>query len=158
MLAFQRRLLDRGWALLPLRMIVGFGLAAHGVAKLNRGPEHFATVLATLGVPAPSVMAWVTSLAELIGGSSIMAGLLVIPWSLPMAIVMLTAMLRVHLPYGFSSIKLQAVTSTGAEFGRPGYELNVLYLAGLLTLVLGGSGVASLDRWIAMRRQDRKET
>jgi hypothetical protein len=28
----------------------------------------------------------------------------------------------VHLPYGFSSIKLQAVTAAGAQFGPPGFE------------------------------------
>jgi putative oxidoreductase len=29
----------------------------------------------------------------------------------------------VHLPYGFSSIKLIAVGATGAQFGPPGYEM-----------------------------------
>ena len=30
------------WALVPLRLVVGFGFAAHGYAKLARGPESFA--------------------------------------------------------------------------------------------------------------------
>lgn len=54
-------------------------------------------------------------------------------------------MFAVHLPNGFSSIKLRAISAAGAEFGAPGYELNLLYLAGLLTLCLGGSGPASID-------------
>jgi hypothetical protein len=37
----------------------------------------------------------------------------------------------VHLPYGFSSIKLQTVTQAGAQFGQPGYETALLYLAAL---------------------------
>jgi putative oxidoreductase len=49
-------------------------------------------------------------------------------------------MFTVHLPYGFSSIKLQAVTASGAQFGPPGYEVDLLYLACLAALVLGGSG------------------
>jgi putative oxidoreductase len=38
-------------------------------------------------------------------------------------------MFTVHLPYGFSSIELNAVTSAGTQFGPPGYEVNLLYLA-----------------------------
>ena len=33
---------DGGWALLPLRLLVGYGFAAHGYAKLARGPAAFA--------------------------------------------------------------------------------------------------------------------
>ena len=43
--------------------MIGFGFAAHGYAKLNRGPENFAIILRSLGVPQPHVMAWVTDLA-----------------------------------------------------------------------------------------------
>src|SRR5512138_1966859 len=48
--------------LLPLRLMVGFGFAAHGYAKLSRGPENFATILAAIGVPQPHLAAWLTSL------------------------------------------------------------------------------------------------
>ena len=43
---------EKGWALLPLRLMVGFGFAAHGYAKLNRGPENFAIILTAIGVPS----------------------------------------------------------------------------------------------------------
>ena len=33
-----------GCALLPLRIVVGFGFVAHGYAKLGRGPAGFAPV------------------------------------------------------------------------------------------------------------------
>jgi putative oxidoreductase len=49
------------------------------------------------------------------------------------------------LPYGFSSIKLMAVTAAGAQFGPVGYECNLLYLACLAALVLGGSGPLAID-------------
>lgn len=39
-----------GWALLPLRLLVGYGFAAHGYAKLVRGPAAFADILAAIGV------------------------------------------------------------------------------------------------------------
>jgi len=127
-------------ALLPLRLMIGFGFAAHGYAKLSRGPENFASVLAALHVPAPYLSAWATTILELLGGIALMAGQFVVPLSLPLAVVMLTAMLTVHLPYGFSSIKLRAVTAAGAEFGPPGYELNLLYIAGLAALALHEAG------------------
>jgi len=59
----------------------------------------------------------------------------------------------VHLPYGFSSIKLMAVTAAGAQFGPPGYECDLLYLAGLAALVIGGAGPWSVDHLIRQRRQ-----
>jgi putative oxidoreductase len=152
MLTFQKRVSERGWALLPVRLMIGFGFAAHGYAKLARGPESFAVILGAMGLPAPGFMAWATALLELLGGMSLMAGAFVVPLGVPLATVMLTAMFSVHLPYGFSSIKLKAVTGAGAQFGPPGYEVNLLYLAGLLTLVLGGSGALSVDSWWKARR------
>ena len=76
----------------------------------------------------------------------------VVPLSLPLALVMLTAMLSVHLPYGFSSVRLKAVTGAGAEFGPVGYEINLLYMVGLLALVLSGPGRLSVDLWLRQRR------
>jgi putative oxidoreductase len=73
--------------------------------------------------------------------------------SLPMAAVLLVAMFTVHLPYGFSSIKLQAVTAAGAQFGPPGYEVDLLYLACLAALVLGGPGPLAIDGLIRKRRK-----
>ena len=139
------------WALLPLRLMIGFGFAAHGLAKLGRGPEKFAVILGAMGIPAPHLMAWVTSLLELLGGLGLMAGLGVVPLTLPLAVVMLTAMFGVHLRYGFSSIRLEAFTAEGSKFGPVGYELNLLYLAGLLALAIGGGGPASLDGWLRRR-------
>ena len=133
--------------------MIGFGFAAHGYAKLSRGPENFAAILTTIGAPLPHLTAWVTSLLEFIGGVSVMAGAFVLPLSLPLAIVMLTAMFTVHFQYGFSSVVLKKVTASGAEFGPIGYELSLLYIAGLLTLALGGSGKLSPDRCLSMRRQ-----
>jgi len=59
--------------------------------------------------------------------------------------VLLVAMFTVHLPYGFSSIKLLAVTPAGAQFGPPGFETDLLYLACLAALVLSGAGPLSID-------------
>ena len=65
--------------------------------------------------------------------------------SLPMAALLVVAMFTVRLPYGFSSIKLMSVSAAGARFGPPGYEADLLYLACLVALVLGGSGPVAID-------------
>jgi putative oxidoreductase len=132
------------WAPIPLRLIVGYGFMEHGYAKLARGPEVFAGILAALGVPGPHFMAWATIAIELVGGLAVFLGAFVTLVSVPMAAVLLVAIFTVHLPNGFSSIKLLAVTATGAQFGQPGYECDLLYLACLAALVLGGSGPLSL--------------
>jgi putative oxidoreductase len=65
----------------------------------------------------------------------------------PLAIVLLTALLTVHLPYGFFSVKLVEVSENGVKFGPVGYEHLLLYLAGLMSLAMSGAGPVSLDSW-----------
>ena len=139
------------WAPIPLRLIVGYGFMQHGIVKLSRGPDAFATILHALGVPAPHSMAWLTILIELLGGLAVLLGAFVAFASLPMAALLLVAIFTVHLPYGFSSIKLMAVTPAGAQFGPVGYECNLLYLACIAALVLGGPGPLAIDDLIKRR-------
>jgi putative oxidoreductase len=140
-----------GWAAIPLRLMVGYGFMEHGFAKLGRGVDGFAHILQAIGMPFPSLLAWATVLVEKGGGLAILLGAFVALASIPMAIVLLVAIFTVHLPNGFSSIKLQSFGPDGAHFGQPGYECDLLYLAGLAALVLGGAGPLSLDRLIARR-------
>jgi putative oxidoreductase len=140
------------WTPIPLRLIVGYGFMEHGFAKLARGPEAFAVILQAIGVPAPHLMGWLTILVEIAGGLAVLLGALVPLASIPMAAVLLVAIFTVHLPYGFSSIKLLAVTADGAQFGPPGFETDLLYLACLGALVLGGSGPFAIDGLLVKRR------
>ena len=139
------------WAALPLRLIVGYGFIVHGWAKLSRGPDTFSVVLHTLGVPAPHLLAWLTTLVELAGGFAMLAGAFVALASLPMAVVLLTALYTVHLPYGFFSVKLAEVSMSGVKFGPVGYEVILLYLAALAALAIGGAGPLSIDSWRTRR-------
>jgi putative oxidoreductase len=134
------------WPLLPLRLVIGFGFAAHGYAKLARGPSAFASVVAALGFPAPHLTAWATALLELAGGVLLMAGAFVAPLALPLGAVIAVAMFGVHLRYGFSSVRLLSLGPGGAQFGPTGYEIDLLYLAALATLALAGPTPLSLDR------------
>ena len=148
-IARLRRFVSRvptSWYAIPLRLIVGYGFMEHGYAKLARGPESFAHILAALGVPMPELAAWATVVVELFGGLAVLLGALIPLASIPMIAVLLVAIVTVHLPNGFSSIKLQSVTADGAHFGQPGYETDLLYVAALIALVIGGSGPLALDR------------
>ncbi|CAA9425625.1 MAG: hypothetical protein AVDCRST_MAG22-2886 [uncultured Rubrobacteraceae bacterium] len=70
--------MDRLAELAPLvvRAIVGVIMAAHGLQKLLGGPANFGGVLGQLGVPAPTLMAFVVTFVELVGGILLVVGLL----------------------------------------------------------------------------------
>lgn len=143
------------WSAIPLRLIVGYGFMEHGIAKLLRGPDAFPAILHAMGLPAPHLLGWATIAVEILGGAAVLCGAFVTLASVPMAVVLLVATFTVHLPYGFSSIKLIAVTAAGAQFGPPGYETDLLYLACLLALVMGGAGPWSVEGYLARRRSLR---
>jgi putative oxidoreductase len=133
------------WAILPMRLLVGYGFMQHGFAKLSRGPDAFAAILQQLGVPLPHVAAWLTICTELIGGLALLLGAFVLWASIPTGLVLLVAAVSVHWRYGFSSVKLLSVSTSGVRFGPVGYELDLLYLAALLTLAFQGPGPLSVD-------------
>src|SRR5437879_13192568 len=144
------------WAPIPLLLIVGLGFMEHGLAKLSKGPDALAAILHALAVPAPHFMAWVTILTELLGGLAILLGAFVFLVSLPTAALLLVAIFSVHLPYGFSSIKLIAITAAGAQFGPPGYACDLLYLACLVALALSGSGPLAIDELLRKNKRTLK--
>lgn len=149
------------WASFPMRILVGYGFIEHGFAKLSRGPDAFAEILRQLGVPLPNIAAWLTIGTELVGGLALFLGAFVVWASIPTGAVLLVAMVTVHLPYGFSSVKLLSVSASGAHFGPVGYELDLLYLTGLITLAFQGPGPLSIDhlrqrpRGSAVKRSNR---
>jgi putative oxidoreductase len=137
------------YAAIPLRLIVGYGLMEHGVAKLLRGPEVFVTILHAVGVPLPQLMAWLTIATEILSGIAILIGAFASLVSIPAIILLAVAVFTVHLPNGFSSIKLLSVSNGRAQFGPPGYECDLLYIACIVALVLIGPSPWSVDRYLS---------
>lgn len=135
----------RRCAALPLRLIIGYGFLVHGLAKWFKGPQAFAVILHAAGVPASHLMAWATILVEVIGGVAFLLGAFVPIVSIPATILLVVAIATVHWPNGFSSIKLLGFTNGRAQFGPPGYECDLLYIACILTLVLTGPSPWSVD-------------
>lgn len=144
-----------GWYAIPLRLILGYGFFEHGYAKFARGPENFIGILHAMGLPFPDLLGWATVIVEIVGGILILLGAWVPLATVPMIVVLLVAIFTVHLPNGFSSIKLMSFDAAGAHFGQPGYETDLLYVAGLLALCIAGAGPLSIDEWLNRRRQAR---
>ncbi|SIR94767.1 putative oxidoreductase [Haladaptatus litoreus] len=97
---------------LLIRLAVGSIMIVHGTGKLfSIGPAamsmpQFTGFLASLGVPAPSIAAWIVALIELVGGLCILVGFLTRFAAFAIAINMFAATLLVHLPEGFSDSEL----------------------------------------------------
>ncbi len=140
------------YAAIPLRAVAGGGFIQHGWAKIAKGPEAFAAILQSLHVPFPHLSAYFTISVELVGGAALLLGAFIAWASIPTIVVLLTAMFTVHLPYGFSSIKLKAVVDGRAQFGPPGYECDLLYIACILALVLLNPIPWSIDSYRLRKR------
>jgi putative oxidoreductase len=143
-------------ALLPVRLIVGFGFLAHGWAKLNRGPAKFGVLLEHLGLPFPGLLGWAGTLTEIVGGIALLVGIAVVLAWIPLSIMMLVAMFTIHIHYGFSAVNTVGLTATGPVLGPPGYEINLLYLAALFALGVSDPTAFSVDRWLSSRRRRRE--
>lgn len=135
------------WAL-PLRVLLGIGFVVHGAPKLfsAAGHEAFVGMLVQIGVPLPALMAWVVGAVEFFGGIALVVGAFTAEAAALLAVDMLVALFAVHLEAGFSFVQIAGVTADGAPvFGLPGVEVNLVYLAGLLALLIGGPGPLSVD-------------
>ena len=126
--------------LLAGRLLIGFVMAAHGYQKLfDLGPSTVGKgLLAPLGVPAPTAMAYVLTFTELVGGLLLMAGLLTRLAALALTIDMIVAIVLV-------AAKLPLIVPS-AKTGGAGLELNLVLTGGFLVFLFAGPGRYSLDR------------
>ena len=147
------------WAPIPLRLILGFGFLYHGFPKLGpEGHAMFRGMLQGVGVPAPGFMAWFVGGVEVLGAIALIAGAFMAIASLLLIGDMLVAILTVHLPSGFNFMNVTGMTASGPEFGMPGYETPLLYLAGLVTLLLTGPSHLSVDEKLAKANHSSPES
>jgi putative oxidoreductase len=90
---------------------------------------------------------------ELLGGLAILTGIFVRITTVPMIITMIVAIVTVEIHYGFSSVKTIGLAPQGPLFGPPGYEINLLYMAGLLSLMVTGPGTFSVDALLSNKKR-----
>ena len=130
---------------LLLRLVIGYGSMAHGWVKLSRGPAGFERLLVYTHTPFAHILLWIVPFVEVLGGLAILIGLFTRAAAVPLIITMLTAMFTIQMKYGFSSVNTIGLTPSGPLFGPPGFEINLLYIAGLLSLMITGAGALSVD-------------
>jgi putative oxidoreductase len=121
----------QGLGLLAIRVVLGVVFIAHGADKLGDlgGTEQF---FASLGIPAPALMAPLVAFTEVIGGAMLVVGLLTPLVGVALAIDMLVAFVTVHAGKGF-------FVADG------GYELVMLLGFASFGIAATGAGRLSLD-------------
>lgn len=143
---------SRCWASLPLRTVVGIGCIHHGWNNLVLADERYAFLwmLQAIGVTRPQPLLWLISIVSLVGGLALLVGAFVRLVSIALAANVPAILFVMHWPSGFDYLKLTASTPLGPQYGMPGFEVSVLYLAALFSLFLAGAGPYS---WDARRRR-----
>jgi len=123
--------------ILILRLVIGLTMAAHGAQKLfgwwgGPGMNGWTGAMNRMRIRPAVPWAWMSALAELLGGIGLAVGLLTPLPSLAIAGSMLVAIALVHWPKGFWVTK-------------GGYEFNLSILAAIAAIALAGPGAYSLD-------------
>ena len=101
-----------GFDTLPLRIGAGVTFAAHGAQKLfgwfgGYGLEGTAGWMASIGLEPGYLMALAAGSAEFFGGLALIAGVLVRPAALVLAVTMLVAIFTVHYANGLFMTRTQ---------------------------------------------------
>ena len=126
---------------IPLRIILGIIMVAHGHQKVFEQPkDQLPGALESMGVPAPERVARFVSGLEFFGGLALLAGIFTRPIALLFAGQFLFIVFRMKWTKGLV----------------PGYEYDLALLAGFLSLALMGGGSGSLDELLFEQRQERK--
>ena len=128
----QRTKTVYNFAPIPLRIITGFGFMIHGLPKLQDIPN---TQNSFMNMGLPPELAIIIGLLEFIGGLAILLGIFTRIAAGLLAINMIGAILLVKLSKGFID----------------GYELDLLYLAIMISLILTGPGNLSIEKNVLKR-------
>lgn len=124
-------------AFFAIRAIVGLAFIFHAMLKL---PAGAASWMGPHGF-APSWLQAVVTFAELLGGAALILGVLTPLVAAVLSIDMIVAILKFHLPAGGHFVG-----------GRAAFEVPLVYLVVLLSLLVAGPGAYSLDAVMFKRR------
>ena len=118
-------------SLLLARLAVAYGFYEPAMQKWS-DISSVATWFGTLGIPFPTLNAYMAASTELLGVVLLTLGLFTRIISIPLMVVMLVAITTVHLAHGFSA-------------GDNGFEIPLYYLLFLALFASLGAGKFSLD-------------
>ncbi len=125
---------DANLGLLILRVFIGAALLSHGWGKMFGGLEQFTGFVASLGVPAPKLMAFLAAFAESFGAILLLIGLLTRPAALMILVTMAVAIFGAHGGEGFAK-----------------QEAAWLYLVPALFFLRKGAGRWSVDALVSKK-------
>jgi len=128
-----KNILSKGQSvsLLLARLAVAYGFYEPAMQKWS-DISSIATWFDTLGIPFPTLNAYMAASTELLGVVLLTLGLFTRLISLPLIVVMIVAIATVHLPHGFSA-------------GDNGFEIPLYYMLFLTLFASFGAGKLSLD-------------
>jgi putative oxidoreductase len=134
------------WSLLVIRLGLGVVFFAHGSQKVlgwfgGQGLRGTIKMFQGMGVAPPA--ATLAAFIEFLGGAAMIIGLLARPAAIGIIVIMLVAIAKVHGQHGF-------FLNLGVPGKGPGFEFNLALIAMALAVLIGGAGVLSLDRAIAL--------
>lgn len=121
-------------ALLLARFTIAYGFYEPAMMKW-KDIGSVAEWFGSMGIPFPTLNAYMAATAEILGVVLLTLGLLTRAISIPLIVVMIVAIVTVHLPNGFSA-------------GDNGFEIPFYYMIFLLIFLTQGAGRFSLDRFI----------
>ena len=126
------------YGLLVLRVVIGVIFIAHGYLKFFKmGMGGTIGFMTQIGVPAPTLIAWFVTFAELIGGIALILGIFTLPVGLALAVDVGGA--------------IWYAKRGGGLLAPKGFELELTLLAAALAIALAGPGALSLRN--ALRRK-----
>lgn len=118
-------------ALLVLRLGLGATMMVHGKEKLFGGMSEFIGSLHKMGVPAPTVMGYLSAGTEFFGGLLLIVGFFTRFAALATTINMLVAIFKVHFKNGFT--------------GQGNYQFPLALCVIAFALIFYGAGPISID-------------
>ena len=126
---------------LVLRLALGLVFFMHGYDKVFvKGIPGITGFMGSLGLPFPTLMAYLVSYGELVGGLLLILGILTYWVSIVNIIIATVAFVTVHMTKGF-------FVSAG------GYEFIMLIWAASVSLLVSGAGKFSLDTFLRNKNQ-----
>ncbi|MCO4844789.1 MAG: DoxX family protein [Sulfurovum sp.] len=128
-----RNILSKGEdiALLFARLTLAYGFYEPAMQKWS-DISSVASWFGTIGIPFPTLNAYLVASTELLGVLLLTLGLFTRLISLPLIVIMIVAITTVHLTHGFSA-------------GDNGFEIPLYYMLFLAIFASFGAGKFSLD-------------
>ena len=121
-------------SLLLARLAVAYGFYEPAVKKWQ-DIDGIATWFGSMGIPFPTLNAYMAATTEALGVILLVLGLFTRLISVPLMVVMVVAIVTVHLAHGFSS-------------GNNGFEIPLYYMLFLFIFASHGAGKFSLDQYL----------